>query len=257
MSKRLSVISVTAICALTALIQSPRVCLADEVEKEVTLQRIFIPAHGYDDNDNVQIFIEGMLPNGCYSARDPVIEKSSANLISVKQFAKRMTDGTCSVADENLPETWKFPTRFSKEYYLGTLSAGTYTLNFATASGFKTARSFLVTAAPFATIDNLAYAPVQNAYIPESVNSESALSVALTGELSSNCLKVVDDVEIEKIDDVIVLLPRVELMGTGCEYSPNSFVKNVTLPFQLKKGRYLLHIRTTGGGSLNRPFSVR
>ena len=29
---------------------------------EIPLERVFVPRVGFDDNDNVQVFVEGMLP---------------------------------------------------------------------------------------------------------------------------------------------------------------------------------------------------
>src|SRR4051794_26680489 len=65
---------------------------------QVPVGHIFIPSEGYDDNDNIQFVIDGVLPNGCYRVDHEQTDTASAseNHIAVSLIALLRTDGPCA-----------------------------------------------------------------------------------------------------------------------------------------------------------------
>jgi hypothetical protein len=67
---------------------------------EVPVSNVFAPARGFDDNDFVQIVIDGKLPNSCYLQDETKVNLDRASkTIVVKQLALRRQDGDCATSD--------------------------------------------------------------------------------------------------------------------------------------------------------------
>ena len=55
---------------------------------EVPIQYVFVPKVGYDDNDNVQIVLDGFLPNSCYTMAGNMAEPTrDPRVFRIRQFA--------------------------------------------------------------------------------------------------------------------------------------------------------------------------
>jgi hypothetical protein len=141
------------------------------------------------------------------------------------------------------------------ERSLGILEKGNYTIVFNSSQGY-TARALEVEAAPTTNIDNLNYATVTNAYIPDLVASDTeTVKVLLSGILNSSCTTISGKPQVLNIDDVIVLLPEVQTENAICLPIAKPFVKEVEIKTP-GVGRYLLHVRSAKGRAVNRLFSV-
>ena len=219
---------------------------------QVQIDRAFVAAHGFDDNDNVEVVLEGQLPNACYTLTQTEIHKdSTGHHIELIQTAHHTESGICAPGTE-LPPDLRNPSSYSTDVRLGRLEAGAYEISF----GEGKTRHFEVTLAETGSVDNLRYATVNNAFVEPIVSSESAtFEIRVTGMLNSSCA-VLSEPKVVTEDDVIVVLMAVTQAEDFCLPASRPFYKVFTAPTP-KAGRYLLHVRSLGGQSKNTLFSVR
>jgi len=226
---------------------------------EIPLDHVFIAARGFDDNDPIQVVVEGQRPNLCYALADFVFtpDVNDPSRIRLTQKAILSETGDCDPT-KPLPPALAQPKSFWKEVIIGHLPAReTYTLEYLTASGVKT-REFSVGVAPTDSVDTLKYAMVENAFVKDEVlKSEGTFEIKITGFLNSSCAEVARDVAILKIDDVYVALLQVDVKPEICLPVNKPFFKTLKIPVPEKEGRYLLHVRAMGGEAKNKIFSVK
>ena len=230
---------------------------ADLTSKEVVeakLTHVFIPREGFDDNDNVQAVIRGELPNACYSVGQAVFSvDAEKKLVQVAQTAILDRGGVCA-DPANLPPDLSQPIPFVRELNFGSLQAADYNIVYQTAAGEKL-RSFHVGFAPTNTVDSARYALITNAFAQDVVERASgALEFRITGYINSSCAELSQFV-VEKLDDVYVLLPKVQVKGDYCLPVNKPFYRTVTLEAP-EAGFYLLHARSLAGQSANKVFQV-
>jgi hypothetical protein len=222
---------------------------------EIPLEHVFIARTGFDDNDNVQAVVEGLLPNSCYSLSTTEFAiNTAANKVTLVQKAIRDESGLCA-SDETLPPELKQGIPFWKEVSFGVLLSGNYRLNYAGQDGVAS-REFLVEPAPTTTVDSLRYAIISDAYVPDFVSkNEKNLEFRISGYLTSSCAALSKTSRIEKVDDIFVFLPSVVLTDEICMPANKPFVTTVKVAMP-ETGRYLFHVRSQAGQSRNKPFKV-
>ncbi len=223
---------------------------------EVTANNAFIPPHGFDDNDTIEFVLDGKLPNACWVLGQSQVERGPGGGLKVRQMAYRSPMKMCTSGDNLLPAAWKAPVQYMKEVKIGTLRAGDYSITYRSGWGTLMHREFSVSAAQLTTQDDFPYANVSNAYVPEEVPAESPITVTLTGLLTGGCTQLDGEPTVLPMGDVIVVLPKLKLDAGGCAGPDRSFEAQVALG-TLRPGRYLLHVRSTNGGAVNRVFTVR
>ncbi len=226
---------------------------------EVHINHLYIPHTGFDDNDNIEFVIEGILPNACYGITEkPRLEVSFGNF-HVRQYAYRKTEGPCAAPDGALKGIHAIPVPFDDVVKLGQLQKGDYKLFYQTTANYRS-RTFSVKAAPTDTIDSMNYARVENAYVPIRSYAGSPVRVVVQAALTNTCMKPVKEFRIapddNPNDDIVVILPEVEV-------SKDELCLPIYEPFEqvvqlsgLQAGRYHLHIRSFNGASINRIFNV-
>jgi hypothetical protein len=241
----------SAVILITA---SPAIS-AEPLEREIAIKSVFVPGEGYDDNDNIEVVVDGTLPNACYSLGRTETSVSEDKVITVKQYALLQSDRVCIQSE--MSEFALVPVPFTKDVALGSLGKGNYTINFKNEANVVASSIFEVAEAPSETIDNMAYAPVSNAYMPAAIEVDAQGTARITGYLTSSCMKL-DDFQVARdaTNGVIVILPRVKQALSGaCLQYIRPFEKEVDLG-DFQEGRYLLHVRSMNGKSVNRVFSV-
>jgi hypothetical protein len=218
------------------------------------LEHAFIAEHGFDDNDNVQIVIEGRLPNSCYSLAQVQFEHHvESKEIEIRQNAIVYRGGICADIP-SLPADLAAPRPFWKVVDIGLLSKGEYHVTYLGLDTLKS-RRFYVESAPTEEIDNMDYVQVTNAFAPSAVDASGAyFEVRITGELTSSCT-VLDESRVERVGDVFVVLLSTLRSADICMPASHPFYKIIMVPTP-DSGRYLLHARSIGGQSVNRIFSV-
>jgi len=219
---------------------------------------VFIPQNGYDDNDMVQVVVDGMLPNACW-----LIDRTDAKLtatnnqIVVQQFARKQESDICK-DESTLPPELKNPVSFMAEVSLGALPQGQYTIIYsAMPEGKIQTKNFNVVKAPNNEIDSLYYAITTDLYISKVISANDAeFKVNFSGYLSNPCTDMENEVMVSNQGDVIVLMPQVFKFNGTCLPIAKEFSRNVSLKTP-PKGRYLMQIRSANGNAVNRLFTVK
>lgn len=215
---------------------------------EIPVRRVLFPVSGYDDNDNVQIIVEGDLPDPCYVLGKQSLSRDSAGAISVHQYAWRRQGDACDTGDL-LGES-----PFSEEVSLGRLKAGDYSVAFSPDDAKTEYRKLHIDPARVSTTDAFNYARVSTLKTPDIVLEGQHAQIGLSGPLSSSCNKLKDPISVERQGDTIVILP-VEIAGGDCGWSYRTFEKTIDLGV-LPVGEYLVHVRSKNGKAVEKTFSV-
>ncbi len=206
---------------------------------EVPVQRVFFPTQGYDDNDNIQVIIEGELPDPCYVLGKQTISRGPSGKVTIRQFAWRRESTVCNSGD--LLEEGAY----SEEVSLGRLSAGTYQVN---------NRNLKVDVAPVSSLDNLNYARVTGLLTRDVVLTSGDVQITISGTLGSSCDQIKEPIDVQRQGDTIVIRP-IEVRVETCERTPVNFEKTIQVG-KLPQGEYLVHVRAKNGKALQRTFDV-
>ena len=201
---------------------------------------VFSP-HGFDDNDEVVVVIDGYLPSGCFRLTRPETAiDMEAKTISITPVA-RFFDIPC--VEARIP--------YSQEIRLGVLPEGDYELTVKTASVTETLN---IAEATNAGPDDFLYAPVDSVNV-ERDRITGKLTATLEGRFTDLCM---DWDEIAVIDDgkTVVVLPKMTLRDDiACGASEQPFKKVVDVPETVANGRHLLHVRSLNGQAVNALFT--
>ena len=224
--------------------------------EEVALEEVFVVPVGYDSNDNVEIVIDGKLPSACYDLfQTKIIPTPEKNQFLIKQFIRQKHLTECEV-EHSEHQKQLFPVQFTTVVSLGELAAGEYRIDYmkSTTQGFKT---FQVSRANAEGIDDHLYAPVSSAFIPELIYTTPNAQVILTGILESTCMEMNSkEIEVERYGNIFVILPKLKLTTErDCTSIPRPLEQFVSLG-AVEPGRYLVHVRSMTGRSVNKTFTV-
>jgi hypothetical protein len=203
----------------------------------------YIP-DGFDTNDNAQIVAEGLFRNSCYRPASVKVDVDhNAKTITLHPTAYQY-DGYC--LQVMIP--------FDQAMDVGILKAGTYQVIQEVMGEQSVLGPMKVRVATNSAADDYLYAPVSQAYY-EKKQGERA-TVKVSGEFTNSCMKLAD-VMVSVQPNVIVLQPISALQDRGdCVQGKFPFEKQVQLP-NVKTGRYLLHVRSLNGKSVNTLVDVQ
>lgn len=211
--------------------------LADDFDPKVvdtSFATAYIP-EGFDTNDHSQMVGEGFFPNSCYrpSMVDVAVDHSLKK-IYVQPSAYKY-DGICL----------QMIVPFERVIDFGLLKAGAYEV---VQTKSRTTMGLVnVRVAPSSNADDYLYAPISQAYFDQSSGRKM---VRLTGSFTNSCARLVDTLAIVQ-PKVIVVQPISELVDNGnCKTGEFPFYKDVEVT-NTKAGRYLLHVRSLNGNSIN------
>ena len=210
---------------------------------DINPQHLFVPS-GFDDNDQVEIITDGYLPDTCYRIRPTqVFIDLDKKRITVQPKAQ-LFPGVCM--DVTVPFTTVVP-----------ISAGVPTGNYeiTTKNGSLKERLF-VAPAPFSSPDDYLYAPVDKATVENTMQGTQTATVY--GRFTNSC-SMIDNIKITVTDKTIQVLPVMKQSdkdqhGNPCAAEERPFEERITLP-KLATGRYLLHVRSLNGQSVNQVFN--
>jgi hypothetical protein len=207
---------------------------------DVSPDTVYTPL-GFDDNDNVQIVLDGALPNTCYkigpaSARIDVKEHK----VYVHQQAFYYPGAWC--AEVRVP--------YVQTLNLGVLKSGAYEVYVESEGAAPRAAAVLpVAVATSNNPDDYLYAPVTDAHIERG---DEFSTLVLNGVFGNSCMKFLEVKTNVRANGVIEVLPIIQMQtGVTCAEVTLDFNLNVTLK-GVPHGRYLIHIRSLNGQSVNR-----
>lgn len=203
------------------------------VKVPATFKRVYVP-EGFDDNDNVQFVGEGLFSSSCYRYSDTAVTVNHADkIISISTSAYKY-NGMC--LQLVLP--------FDRVVDVGILKQGTYTI----VQGPNSVQvgSIVIKSSTRGEPDDNLYAPISQALF----TSKSGVNkVTLTGDFPLSCMKL-QKVETHVLTDSLIIQPISEMVNTGCKDGTFPFETEVDLG-AVKPGRYLLHVRSMNGKSVN------
>lgn len=198
----------------------------------------YIPT-GFDSNDNVQFVIEGTYRDTCSKpAGTRFAVNNSAKTIQISTFEYRYP-GPC--LDMLVPH--------DEVISLGILQPGTYQV-------MQSAGRYLgrlnVTMATQHAPDDFLYAPVSQAY---ARNANGKIAITLSGTFTNSCMrfqKIAANIQ----GNVITVQPIAYMAQGPCANGRYPFEQGTTVSAP-QVGRYLLHVRSLNGNSINTLFDFR
>lgn len=203
---------------------------------------MYVPA-GFDDNDEVVVTLEGYLPSTCYQIANIEVTKDLATRQIVLQQMAYVVATTCS----------QIIIPFVTTVNLGRLPAGSYAVR--TRDG-QHRQTLVVDRAPAPWPDNYVYAPIESAGVGRL---GGGYVVVLNGRYTNTCLRM-RDIRVLPTGNTVQILPIMELLKSEDFGKP---CRKVELPFRvtqnlpaLKAGRYLVHVRSMNGRSVDTVFTV-
>ncbi len=212
----------------------------EPVRVGATFAKIYVPG-GFDSNDNVQIVGEGMFRNTCYRpAPSTVTVDPATSTINVGPVAYEYSGFCLQVI---LP--------FQRVLDLGILKPGTWRVLQGHGVNLQQLGEVSIRPALTEQADDFLYAPVDQAFYQEN---GLASVVYLTGQFRLSCMKM-DTVKTTVEKDVLVIQPIAKIIAGPCNEGTFAFNQKVDLGF-VPKGRYLLHVRSANGNSVNSLVSV-
>lgn len=206
----------------------------------VNASYVFAPV-GFDDNDEVELVIDGYLPSGCYRVTQPEVSVDhEAQTILIKPMA-RYFDVPCIEA--LVP--------YFAEIKVGQLTNGNYAITVAGPDRTLT-DALPVVLASGPGPDNFTYAPVDEVRV--ETDATGHLVAILQGRFTSRCMEW-GEVRAEDQGKTILILPILTIAAdTPCQASEIPYTKLVPLPSTVTRGRHLLHVRTLNGQAVNKLF---
>lgn len=210
------------------------VALASQVVS-APVEHLFIPK-GFDNNDNVEIFVSGKFPNPCYS-RNKVDVKVIEDQIQVTVTALLNNQENKNCED--------YQVSFLEDVTIGSLQAGEYKL---TVNG-KLSEKLIVNEARSTGVDDHLYAEVD--YVELGFTGGANGEVFLVGR-TADCI-VLDRVElISNEKDTLSILPIMKIVSTSCAKQKVQFNIPVKFdPLKFNSSNILLFVKTMDGKSIN------
>lgn len=223
------------ILAIVALQSQAHASQKNIWQAQVPSDGVFVPK-GYDTNDNIELIVEGYLPNLCYKNPHTDI-KVEKNIINVSLQAWTNDDGMVACAEMIVP--------FIHTFSVGVLDRGNYEV---LVNGKKSGELFVEESSSSA-MDDLIYANVESI---ERVQGENR--VIIHGHHPSFCMEF-NHFEVYHNDkDVYSVLPVMKQVSDFCPMKMVAFSLELEIPKDLNKNRVLIHVRAMNGKSVNSLF---
>lgn len=201
--------------------------------------QLWIP-EGFDDNDDVVIVAEGVLPDTCHQLSDPLVVTGAGNANVTVTLQATVAAGQCAPV----------PVPFQQEIYLGQMTSGDWNV---TVNGLDAEQRLNVLRATGTGIDDFIYAPVERVKVKiDDATGQSVIQ--LRGKLSVSCLTW-KEARLIVQPTVLVVLPILEQTSTDCSPATRLIAHDIPVPSDLPNGRYLIHARALNGRAINHVFN--
>lgn len=228
--------------------ESPGIETIDPAVVDIAPVRVFTPL-GFDDNDNVQVVLDGELDNTCYRL-GPVQKQvdHAKQRVYIRQQAYFYSSAWCA----------QVRVSYVQPVNLGIMRSGVYEVYLYDRHGAAKSMGMLpIAVSKSANPDDYLYAPLLSAHLEKSTVSAGggktrpSYKVVLNGAFNNTCMHFKETkIMVRPKQQVIEVLPIVEIEGTACAQIVTEFTESVSLG-GLPQGRYLIHIRSLNGQSLN------
>lgn len=220
----------TALAAFTL----SQTLMASPIIVNAPVDHLYVPT-GFDNNDNIEMFVTGEFANSCYS-RNKVEVKINNDLIDVKVTAMVNKDSNRNCEDLKIP--------YMENITLGSLQAGKYKVRV----NNTLSDQLNVAEARSSSVDDYIYAPVD--YVDLGFTGGINGEVFLVGR-ASDCLTF-DRVElISNNKDTLSVLPIMKVVSKNCASERNNFSIPVKFkPHLFANKNVLLFVKTIDGKSV-------
>ncbi len=210
---------------------------------EIPLTKAYIPM-GFDSNDRIQFVVEGSLPDTCYRLGPTEIQyDETTKKVAVQQRAYLYRNQNCMQV--LIP--------FNKTIELGLLKDGNYKITDGKSGEYLGTLPVASAAPNDEGPDDYFYAIVEDAHLGVT---EGQRGVVIRGLLPSACWKIKEMKVLVESENVITILPIMEYAARDCAPITIPLLTTVSLPANLKKGRYLIQVRSLNGQSVNKLFDL-
>lgn len=205
-------------------------------EVQVGVENVFVPK-GFDSNDNVEIVVNGDLPNTCYLRPHGEVKVVNQRVI-VEMKATKVTDRNVGCIEALVPYVVAVP--------LGALAEGVYDIVINVGSDVEQNRVIRVDRPNSSSINNFTYANVTEAHI-----TNEKRTVQLSGVHPSSCMDI-ERVEIivNETNDTFSVLPIIKQVEPICDRMIKPFTYTLLLP-EPQASYELVHVRKIDGTALN------
>ena len=221
--------------------------------EQAKVHYLFVPV-GFDDNDDVEVVIDGYLPNSCYKVLDPVVtfdETRATFRVEPRTRYQEIPHVPCLEA--LVP--------YHRIVKLGVMPVGEYAV-VVKQSSLETSASLIETLvverASTSTQDRDLYAPVDSAQVQR--DSRGRQYVEIQGRLTNSCMEL-GELILQDHGPTLNLLPRLNIrsptLDAPCQSRETFYSRKIYLPTTLTSGRHLIHVRSLNGTALNVLFYVR
>jgi hypothetical protein len=203
----------------------------------MSVERLYVPV-GFDDNDEIQVVVEGKFPDTCYRvAFNEVDVDAATNVVRVRQWARKFP-GIC------LPVILPF----TAEARVGQLPRGEYSVQANGVDAEQLAVSFGVRPGP----DEFLYAPIERARV--EAKADGTLRGIIEGRFTNTCMKL-DETRVIDSGKTIEILPIIEMVDRDdCTAAEVPFSWTFDLPGSAGEARRLMHVRSLNGKAVNVVF---
>jgi len=202
-------------------------------ESKINIENVYVP-QGYDSNDNVEIVVEGYLPNLCHKSPKVKVDKIS-NKINLTLTSLYYTNDNYFCPPAVVP--------FLITVDLGVLNTGEYLIE-----NNNHQKKLNVAKAISENVDNFIYANIE--YLEKNYQEQSV--VKLKGYNVSDCFEL-DRVELStNKSDTVIILPIMKQVREFCPRKMTPFEYEVEVPKMVGRKKVLLHVRTMNGKSVNK-----
>jgi hypothetical protein len=213
---------------------------------KVAPDHVYAPM-GFDDNDNAQIVLDGELSDTCYK-------------LGPTEFVVNPSNHTIVLKQQSYyyPGAWCDPVHipYVQTVNLGILPAGKYQILVEQPNGsFLSHAELPVALSTSLNPDDFLYAPVSNTFLKPTLTESLSHELVLSGIFSTSCMHFKDVKLHVRSNQVIEVMPIVEMTKGACAQMTLPFEKTVSLE-NVPHGRYLLHIRVLNGQSINRVLDL-
>jgi hypothetical protein len=204
----------------------------------IKIETAYIPV-GFDNNDKVEMVVEGTLPTTCYRVGPAKVDLNPSNgILTVTQFAYKYK-GSCMAMS----------VKFTNPVTIGFVPPQPFTVRDGTDNG-ELGKLF-VEVAKTSKADDFLYAPITEVTV--DVRRREA---TITGTFTNSCANV-KEMKVTRVShNVVVALPISEIVvDRPCTVGQFPFNRVVKLPF-LNDHRYLIHTRSLDGQAVNKLFTI-
>lgn len=210
------------------------------------VDEVFVPP-GFDDLDDAEITYINHSTSSCFIKTypmAPVIDHDKKE-IRISNMSMVLDGDFCKYRDTSSPTTLK----------LGELKAGSYKLKFETENGkFTQYTNVKIAKSKTEQKDDFEYASLDINGLTVSVEKATqTIQLNLPGTFPNGCyafkeIKVIDN----RSENVIEVLPIVDVVAEVCTQEIQFFNKQVTIPYHETGSKKLIHIRSADGVAINR-----